>query len=430
MMKRIFFLCTCLLLVFLVKNGLCAGSGAFRLEVPDAAALGKGSAFVAQADNPSAVYYNPAGLTQLKSKLDVSFGATAIQPFITYEDYSGNETDMRRQVFTVPNGYVVSNFGLEKFAFGVGATSYWGLGTYWAEDSFSRYVATKTDLSTQDTMFTAAYEINSNLSLGVAVDYTRAKVDMRRKLYQGLGGDGDFQVEGKEDNAWGYRLSALYKLNEKHSFGFIYRSPVHVKYKGKLNLNNLNIAAPYSYSAVFGTSYETDVNSNATLPQSMVLGYCFKPTDKWTFEFDTEWMDWSSTKETSYDYPSETNSTRTTYLNSYVNPTFERNWHSVFSYALGTEYKFNDKLRLRAGYFHHKTPIAQANFESSLPDAPSNSITLGAGYSFNKNVSLDFAYAAMFFDTRKVNNSVGSGGINGKYRTFDNLYALTLSFKL
>lgn len=429
-MKRIIFLLVCFFVTLSVTNGFCAGSGAFRLEVPDAEALGKGSAFVAQADNPSAIYYNPAGLTQIKEKLAVSLGATAVQPFTNYKDNSGNKTDINRQVFTIPNGYVVSNFGLEKFAFGIGATSYWGLGTSWADDSFSRYVATKTDLSTQDIMFTTAYEINNNLSLGVAVDYTRAHVDMRRKIYQGVGGDGDFQVEGDENNAWGYRLSALYKLNEKHSFGFIYRGPVHLKYKGKLNLSSLNAAAPYSYSAVFGASYETDVNSNATLPQSMVLGYCFKPNDKWRFEFDTEWMDWASTKETSYDYPNEKNATRTTYLNSYLNPTFERNWHSVFSYALGTEYKVNDKWKLRAGYFHHKTPIAQANFETSLPDAPSNSVTLGAGYSLNKNVTIDFAYAGMFFDTRKVTNNVGSGGINGDYNSFNNLYALTLTFKL
>ena len=416
-MKKITFLLFCFFTFISLKSGFCAGSGAFRLEVPDAEALGKGSAFVAQADNPSAIYYNPAGLTQLEGKLNVSLGATAVQPFTTYKDASGNETQMRRQVFTIPDGYVVSNFGLKKFAFGIGATSYWGLGTFWADDSFSRYVATKTNLSTQDIMLTAAYEINDNLSIGAAADYTRAYVDMHRKV-QLRGSDGDFELEGKDNNAWGYRLSALYKLNNNHSFGLMYRSPVHLKYKGKLYLS----------SDILGIPYETDVASNATLPQSVVFGYCFKPNDKWRFEFDTEWMDWGSTKQTSYDYPNASPALIPT-LNS-LNPTFERNWHSAFSYSLGTEYKVNDKWKLRAGYFYHKTPIAQANFETSLPDASSNSVTLGAGYSFNKNVTLDFAYAAMFFDTRKVANNVGSGGIDGKYNSFNNLYALTLTFKL
>ncbi|MCX5699013.1 MAG: outer membrane protein transport protein [Candidatus Omnitrophica bacterium] len=440
MVKRLFFLGICLISVFLVKNGFCAGSGAFRVEVPDAEALGKGSAFVAQADNPSAIYYNPAGLTQLKGKLNVSLGATAIQPFTTYKDNSGNETDMRRQVFTIPSGYVVSNFGLEKFAFGIGATSYWGLGTYWAEDSFSRYVATKSDYSTQDIMFTGAYAINDNLSVGISADYTKSNVNKKKKLLQGgTGDDGDFQLKGKDDSAWGYRLSTLYKVNNRHSFGFMYRSPVEVKYKGKVYLNDLNgtppvgSVLPVGYSTIFGgSSYETDITSKSTLPQSILIGYCYKPDDKWRFEFDAEWMDWSSIKDEKIDYPSgygaDPVGLASTVLND-GNPA-SKNYHSVFSYALGTEYKVNDILKLRAGYFFHKTPIPQATFNTNLPDATSNSITLGLGINLNKNTTLDFAYAAMFFDKRKINNAVGSGTINGTYRTFTNLYALTLTFKI
>ena len=33
----------------------------------DSAATARGNAFVATADNPSAIYYNPAGITQLDS---------------------------------------------------------------------------------------------------------------------------------------------------------------------------------------------------------------------------------------------------------------------------------------------------------------------------------------------------------------------------
>ena len=425
MKKAIFALLLGLILALPLNKVYATGSGAFRLEVPDAAAMGKGSAFVAQADNPSAIYYNPAGITQLKSKLDVSLGASVIQPFTTYKDNSGNETKMREQVFTIPNIYAVSNFGLDKFAFGFGATSYFGLGTDWANDSFSKYVATKTDLNTQNIMLTAAYEINENLSVGASADYTAASVDMHRQTSPLVGG-GDFQVKGKDNNVWGYRLSALYKLNKNHSFGFMYRSPQQVKYRGTLYLNGNTLGG----GTIFGSSYETDVVSNSTLPQSIVLGYCFKPDDKWRFEFDTEWMDWASTKSTSYDYPSESNATRLLYLNNGINSTFERNWHSVLSYSFGTEYKLNDAWKLRAGFFYHKTPIAQANFESSLPDASVNSLTLGAGYAFNKNINLDFAYGAMFYDTRKITNNVGSGGINGKYDSFTNLYLLTLTFKL
>lgn len=425
MKKAIFALLFGLILALPVNKAYSAGSGAFRLEVPDAEALGKGSAFVAQADNPSAIYYNPAGMTQLEGKLNLSLGASLIQPFTTYKNDSGNETDMRRQIFTIPNAYVVSNLGLENFAFGVGATSFWGLGTYWAEDSFSKYVATKSDYNTQDLMFAGAFKINDNISIGASADYVKSYVNKKKKInniYLGGTGDGDFQLKGRDNSAWGYRLSTLYKLNKNHSFGFMYRSPIDIKYKGKIYFDNVT---------GFGNSYETEITSKSTLPQSILLGYCYKPDDKWRFEFDAEWMDWSSIQEEKIDYPSESNAARLNVLNT-GNPT-PKDWHSTFSYALGAEYKVNDILKLRGGYFYHKTPIPQSNFDTSLPDATSNSVTVGAGINLNKNTTLDFAYAAMFFDKRKIDNNIGAGSgasIDGKYSAFTNVYLLTLTFKI
>jgi len=43
-----------------------ASANGFRLADQDAFATARGEAFVATADNPSAIYYNPAGITQLE----------------------------------------------------------------------------------------------------------------------------------------------------------------------------------------------------------------------------------------------------------------------------------------------------------------------------------------------------------------------------
>jgi len=55
------------------------------------------------------------------------------------------------QTFFVPNFFAAGNLGLsDKLYFGVGSTSNWGLSTEWADDSFSRYAATKTELENVD----------------------------------------------------------------------------------------------------------------------------------------------------------------------------------------------------------------------------------------------------------------------------------------
>src|SRR5215475_13415471 len=45
-----------------------------RIPNQDAEAIGRGNAFAATADNPSALYYNPAGITQLEGN-NVQLGA-------------------------------------------------------------------------------------------------------------------------------------------------------------------------------------------------------------------------------------------------------------------------------------------------------------------------------------------------------------------
>src|ERR1017187_3525232 len=48
-------------------SALSVSADGFRLADQDAEATARGEAFVATADNASAIYYNPAGITQISS---------------------------------------------------------------------------------------------------------------------------------------------------------------------------------------------------------------------------------------------------------------------------------------------------------------------------------------------------------------------------
>ena len=391
--------------------------------------MGKGSAFAGEANRPSAIYYNPAGLTQLKDDLYATIGFSVLQPLVSHSNNSGEGTEMKRQTFVIPHVYLVSDLGLERFTFGLGGTSAWGLGTHWADDSFSKYVATKSDLVHLDPMLTMAYKMTEKLSLGVAFDVDLAKANRKKKLAQSGGADADFQLKG-ESEGWGYRLSTLYELNEQHQFGLMYRSPIRHKYRGDVYLSDLN-AAGLNYLAIFGAAtYDTPMTLELTLPQSIIAGYSFRPNDKWVFNVDVEWMDWASIEQDLLIYEDETNATRLAILNS-GNPT-ARDWDAVFSFALGTEYQMNDKLALRAGYYHHQTPISEDNFESNLTDADSHGLTAGVGYALNEDLMVDLAYSALLFEERQINNEVGNSNganIDGNYNQIIHLYLVSLTHK-
>lgn len=422
---------------FLGSNSLAwaAGSGAFRVETPDAGAFGKGSAFVGEANTPAAVYYNPAGINQIKST-ELSFGTAFLAPAVDYQPASGNTVQMRRGKFFIPHVYAVAPI-TKKLSLGLGATSYFGLATEWAEDSPLRYDATKSEIMNQNYMLTASYQVTDQWSFAAGPDSDLSNVSKNKKLAQANGVDGNLQVK-VDDVAWGYRLASMFKVNEKHQFGLMYRSRFNHTYEGKAYLDGLNSSATLagmglssnSYQGVFGgTTYETRAVEKFTLPQSVVLGYSFKPTSKWTINIDVEWMDWSSVKQEVLDFPDETDASRRAILTA-SNP-IRHDWNDVWSQAIGVEYAVNERLRLRGGYYHHDSPIPVGTWDPNLPDSDSHGLTTGFGYDFNKNFTVDLAYSALIFEPRKIDNSVNSsfGGVDGRYKQIINMGILTFTYK-
>lgn len=105
-----------------------AYSNGFQINEQGAKALGMGGAFVAQADDPSAVYFNPAGITQLE-KFQFSIGISPITPSATFKsDQTGKDTDAKKQTFYIPNFYATLKM-TDSLSFGLGAFSNFGLAT-------------------------------------------------------------------------------------------------------------------------------------------------------------------------------------------------------------------------------------------------------------------------------------------------------------
>jgi len=423
-----------------VKLLFAVGSGGFMNQVVGTKALGAGNAFVAQADDPSAIYFNPAGLNQLPGS-QISLGGTILGSDTKYTSTSGQSTDMENETHFIPNFYVTHRFSNDKFAAGIGFTSPFGLSTEWSNTSPLRYVATKSKIKTYNINPSVSYQINPAFSFGFGVDYmTVDTVELDKQLNvtlvnaairanlgfppAGIYPDGSSELKGDADG-WGYNLGVLYKPLERHQFGASYRSQINTTIEGKTTLTGL---ADESAAVFGGTAYETNAKSSLNFPQSLLLGYAYKPTNKWTFEMDYEWVGWSSIDETKIDY-SETNPSRLGILNT-DNPT-PRSWQDSNNVGLGGNYKINDTWDVRGGYWYFERVVPNRTFDPSLPENTRNALTLGASLNLGPS-TIDFAYNAIFFRDRNVDNSVGSSSsssVDGKYETFSNLFAVNYTYR-
>jgi long-chain fatty acid transport protein len=101
----------------------------------DAYAIARGNAFVATADNPSAIYYNPAGITQLPGQ-QVRLGVLNYLGLVSeYEAPNGREAKTKYRIEPVPQLYYTFTQDGSPVSFGVGVYAPFGLGLEWPDDT-------------------------------------------------------------------------------------------------------------------------------------------------------------------------------------------------------------------------------------------------------------------------------------------------------
>ncbi|HZS11853.1 MAG TPA: outer membrane protein transport protein, partial [Nitrospirales bacterium] len=158
----------------------------FRILSQSASALGQSDAFTAQADDPSAVYYNPAGMTQLKG-LQVMAGGLIIGGGTTFtQAATGLKTrsDLGGTVATPPPlyGYATWNLAgvgeklnlrpLERVTLGFGVLSPFGLKVQWPATTTAPLNTALTSVAVELVDFkpTVAVKVLPDLSVGVGAD--------------------------------------------------------------------------------------------------------------------------------------------------------------------------------------------------------------------------------------------------------------------
>lgn len=378
-------------------------AGGFWIYDHDAAASGMGLAYTAQADRPSAVFYNPAGINQLEGT-QVSAGGVIIIPETTYKNpITGAETDMEDQVHFLPNFFITHKIS-DKFAAGFGFFCPFGLTTEWPDDWEGRYISTLAELKTYFFNPVISWQVHPQLSLAAGFNYVYSELRLKRAISPLLpAGRSSIKVYGQGQ---GFNLGLLFHITEDIDFGISYRSRVHINYDGKVRFYNTPPLPQFQ---------DGDVSIDIDLPSILAFGLAIRPFKKWTFEFDLFWVEWSTFDELSADFENPNT----------PDETIPRDWQDTLSLALGAKYQLSKPIALRAGYMFDPTPVPDRTLDPILPGASRHMANFGVGYQY-KGLSIDVAYMAIFFEDRTT--KVNIQGFNGEYQSFYHLIAINLQY--
>ena len=384
--------------------------------VHGAKAAAMGTAFVAIADDPSAITHNPAGLTQLTGT-NIYGGTTFVIPSTTYTSISGRSEETDFQIFFPPHVYISSDLNTKDFRFGVGIFSPFGIGgRKWSNEGLTKYSSTESMIATLSINPTLAYQVLPSLSIGVGLDYMLSRTQAKRMTDQSLlsAGDGELILKGIGDG-WGYNFGILFTPDKKVSFGFAYRSRIKVTHHGDIEFKNIATALQPLFG---GSKFETDMQTPSTFPEMISFGIAYRPTEKLTFAFDLEKGGWSSFDKAEINLEHEIPEA------DFTDNSTPLDWNTAWIIKIGTEYKVNEKLSLRGGYAYVESPVPEHTLDAGNPDSDQHNFCMGFGYR-TKKLILDFFYIAAFYEDRTVKNAL----LTGKYENFSHYFGVSVGKK-
>lgn len=412
--------------VLLAAAPVPTAAAGFLIFEEGAKALGMGGAFTAQADDPSAIFYNPAGLCALEGAM-VYLGGTAI---VTNTDFAGVDPEpgfgvlehTRTQVFTPISLYVTRRINRNVSA-GFGIFNPYGLGREWRNpETFSgRHISYKVDLKTFYFNPVIAWNINDRISFGAGLQlvYSSVLLKQYRLLWdpEGSGFLNIADIELTADNTLdaGFNAGIMYR-NEKLSVGLTYRSSVTVDYEGDAAF----VQVPSGNDALDGVVTtrlpgDQGVGTRIEFPPLVSFGIAYRHIEAMTFEIDVNWAGWSTFDTLPFDFEEDSLNTRR-----------PQDYTDVFSIRMGAEYRTGDAWAFRAGYYFDPSPQPDESVSPLLPDSDRHGITFGFGYRRGA-WTVDMFDLILVFMERDTNGK-SSDGYNGAYSSWANLLGVNVGY--
>jgi long-chain fatty acid transport protein len=383
-------------------------AGGFSLPDQDAFATARGEAFVATADNSSAIYYNPAGITQLDGS-DVRLGVYGIDLDPSYKAPGSSTTyNNEATLHAVPEIFYTQGLKDTPVTLGLGVYSPFGLGLKWPQDSGLRTAGDESNLEDYRINPVAAIKLPWNLSVaaGLMVDYSSINLE------EGLTPIPNHDLFQYKGNGWstGYNLGLLWQPIEKLSFGATFRSSARMDYSGQTVTESQGAPLkqlPATYSSA---------TLNYRFPLEVAGGISYRPTKKWNLEFDTEYTDWS---ELSSFNIHQDNASSVLPLNN-IPVTFD--WTSSWYFEWGATRYFDNGWHVSAGYIFNENAAPDAHYTPLVADGNHHFFSLGTGYK-GRHFNFDVAYQLGYGPNETVTGSAAPLGYPSSYHPADGTYA-------
>jgi long-chain fatty acid transport protein len=362
-----------------------ARASGFALESQGARAMGFSGAYVAQAADPSAIYYNAAGIAFLKGKhlyAGALFGGlstdfTGEGPF----PEAGTIEKSDRAMSVIPTIYYSQQVG-EKLYLGLGFNRPFGFRSKWENpDHFTgRFICVDCKIDSWGLNPTIAYRLADRLAIGGGVDLRFSRFSRVSRLQASPNpfpvptDVAELTLDSGTNTGVGFNLGLLASPSEDFSIGLSYRHKVTIEHDAQASFVQILTGDKTVDDAVALALPSTQIaTASFTYPAMIAVGAALR-RHYWTVEADFQWTLWSSLDNVTLTLPS------TPSYDSVLPQSYESTWRG----AIGLECLIGNDWEVRGGYSYDHSPQPTETLSPFLQDEDRHGFAIGGSYKYEK----------------------------------------------
>ena len=352
------------------------------------------------------MFMNPATLTQFKQiMIDSNYTLGVPVTNITgtgpaaFGSRTGSSGDVA-QDYVVPATYIVVPL-TDRLVAGLSLNSPYG-STIKADPTWagnSHLVTSK--LRTITVTPSLAYKINDWLSVGAGVQIQY----MSARQYVTIPGAGaNVGISSADGWGIGFTLGATFVPVKGTQIGIGFRSGVDQNVEGT-TVNPLGLGTASGVKGTFNLPNRLNVSLRQTInPQLDLLA-------------SVEWVNWARLGTVALS------------ANSTIGRNLAYNYKDGWVMSLGGEYKYNEKLTLRAGAAIEISPVTDAVRTLSTPDNDRLWLSAGLTYAVSDRLAVNASYSHIFIKEASLNTAGAGGAFVGKAKAHADLFSLGITSK-
>jgi long-chain fatty acid transport protein len=414
-------------LAALVLVGLAVALPAARLEAAGFALFEQGAkgtamggAFAATADDPSAMFFNPAG-NAFNDKFEMMGGAfLVIRPTARLDGLNpypgeGYSANMKKGPYWFGYGYGVLSLSKDvKLSAGFWSPN--GLGVPWQDpDVFrGRYINQRVDLRQLAVSAQLAWKISDAIAIGGGPELRITDV----KLSQNIGAVNPYTQRYTDiahvsvvstgtpiDVTW--TAGIMIKPCDRLRFGAMYHAGVNADLSGGAQFGQILTGYPSFDAAVsqqLPVGQTVPAKTTLQFPGVAAFGLAYDVTPKFTLEVDGNYVGWNTFTQTTLN------------IEGLPAENLPHGWQNTWAVRVGALYKASATAWFAGGFLYDQTPQPSWDAGPFLPDNNRTGVTIGGGFQLAKSFEFQFSSLFLWFHERTITDS--KDNFSATYKTF------------